>query len=271
MSNWLDAIALRPDGEAYVGEITAQWAQGRSAFGGLLAGMAVVAARTRLPVDRRLVSVLVDFPAPALLGAVRVEVRVTRSGRAITHVEARVSQGAELCAVVLLVFAAHRETGISWPGAAPAEAPGPEQSRAFGYVEGVFPAFTQNFQYRWTSQAYPFTGADVAAIDGWVRLVAPVPIDEAVILALVDAWPAPALPLMHGPAPASTVTWMVDLFGSLDVPADGWWRFASETVAAGSGYASFGARLWAPGPQGGAGRLVAVSRQMVAEFSKPRS
>ena len=78
------------------------------------------------------------------------------------------------------------------------------------------------------------------------------------------AWPAPVLPLMNAPAPASTVTWMVDIVGAIDGEPDAWWRFAADTVAANGGHASVEARLW-----GSDGALVAVSRQLVAEFSRP--
>lgn len=259
---FLDAIALTPDGDTFVGAVTPDWAQGRAAFGGLLAGMAVRALRTRVAPDRRLRSVLIDFVAPADVGPVRVDTRIHREGRALTHAEARLVQGGEVRAVAICAYAADRATAIRWPAAPAPDVPAADALPPVPLPEGIVPTFTRNFAYRYTGGA-PFSGATDAVVGGWVRLVEPVPVDDAVVLALVDSWPAPVLPLMRGPAPASTVTWMVDLVGPVAAAPDAWWRFHGDTVAAGDGHASVEGRLW--GPDGG---LVAVSRQMVAEFSR---
>ena len=71
------------------------------------------------------------------------------------------------------------------------------------------------------------------------------------------------LPLLREPAPASTVTWMVDVVGPVGGAPDAWWRFEADTLAAGEGHASVEGRMW-----GADGRLVAVSRELVAEFSR---
>jgi acyl-CoA thioesterase len=264
MSSFLDAMALTPDGDTLVGQVGPDWAQGRAAFGGALAGLAVRAVGPRIASDRRLLSVLVDFVSPADVGPIRVDTRILRAGRALTHAEARLVQGDELRAVVVLAYAADRATSVRWPGAAAPPAVTPEGLPAFPYIEGVTPAFTQQFEYRWATGNLPFSGGGPPRIGGWVRLAEPVPVDDAVVLALLDAWPAPVLPLMNAPAPASTVTWMVDIVGAIDGEPDAWWRFAADTVAANGGHASVEARLW-----GSDGALVAVSRQLVAEFSRP--
>ncbi len=245
------------------GRVTPEWAQGRTAFGGILAGMACRALRPRVRAERRLRSVLVDFVSPAEVGPVRVDVRVLREGRALTHAEARLLQGDEVRAVAVLAYAEDRTTAIRWPAAPPPAAPGPAELAPFPYIEGVTPRFTRSFEYRWVGEAWPFAGGTEAEVGGWVRLREPVTPDDAVVLALLDAWPAPVLPLLREPAPASTVTWMVDLVGTFDAPAEAWWRFAADTVAAGDGLASVEGRLWSAD-----GRLVAVSRQLVAEFSR---
>jgi len=264
MSTFLDAMTLTHDGDNQVGQITGDWAQGRAVFGGALAGLAVRAVGPRVAADRRLRSVLVDFVSPADIGSITVESRILRAGRALTHAEARLVQGGELRAVVMLAYAADRSTGLRWPGAAAPPAVTPEGLTAFPYIDGVTPVFARQFDYRWATGALPFSGGGTPRIGGWVRLAEPVPVDDAVVLALLDAWPAPVLPLLDAPAPASTVTWMVDIVGPIDGEPDAWWRFASDAVAAAGGHASVEARLW-----GSDGELVAVSRQLVAEFSRP--
>lgn len=264
MARLSDALTLTPDGDALTATLTAEWAQGRTAFGGLVAALAVRATARLLPADRRLRSALVDFVGPAQVGVVRVEARVLRAGRTLTHTEARVTQGGEVCAVLLLAWAADRSTGIRVDGAPPPTVPAPDDLPAFPYLPGITPAFTQQYAYRYTGDALPFTGAATAALGGWCRLREPEPVDEAVLLTLLDAWPAPVLPLARGPAPASTVTWMVDFVGAATAPADEWWRFEADTDAASAGHASVRGRLWSAD-----GTLVAIGRQLVAEFSAP--
>lgn len=250
--------------------ISDDWAQGRASFGGLLSGVALRALRTQVAGDRRLRSVLVDFIAPAGPGALQVEARVLREGRALTQAEARVSQDGTLVAVVIAAYGADRTTGISWPAPARPDVPDPTSLMAFPYLEGITPRFTQHFDYRWATHRLPFTGAELPEVRGFVR---PGPgegrVDEAMLLALIDSWPAPVLCMSNGPAPASTVTWMVDIVGPLPgpetEPPGGYWWFEGDATAADAGYADVHGRIYDP-----EGRLVATSRQLVVEFSKAR-
>ena len=167
-------------------------AQGRAAFGGLLSGVALRALRELVPGERRLRSVLVDFIGPAGPGPLEIDARVLRSGRALTQAEARVHQEGTLVAVVIAAYGADRTTGISWPAASRPEVPDPTSLMGFPFLPGITPAFTQHFDYRWATHRLPFTGAECPEVRGFVR---PGPdeghVDEAMLLALIDAWPAP--------------------------------------------------------------------------------
>lgn len=245
------------------GTVTPDWAQGRAAFGGLLGAMAARGLSEVIAADRPIRSLILDFMAPVAPGTVDVEVRPHRAGRAISHGEVRFSQRGELVAVAVAAFGASRPSSLTVPSPPIAPAEPPELLPSFPYVEGVFPAFTQHFDLRWVGGRFPYAGQTDASIGGWVRLHDVLPFDAALVLALLDAWPAPVLPLMHAPAPSSTVTWMVDfLVDPASVPAGAWCRFEGRTEAAGDGYASVEGRLWAQD-----GRLLAVSRQTVVEFS----
>jgi acyl-CoA hydrolase len=84
-------------------------------------------------------------------------------------------------------------------------------------------------------------------------------------LAMLDAWPAPVLPLVNRPVPASTVTWHAQVVA--EAPAEGWaptgwWRYEAASAVAGGGYAGCDASIWAPD-----GTLFATGRQLVVEFS----
>jgi acyl-CoA thioesterase len=261
------ALALdgAPGSGTYAGEVRAEWTQGRAAFGGLIAGQLLRALEMHVPSARGLRSVLIDFVAPAAVGEVTVEASVLRAGRALTHAQARLLQNGEVCALLTAAYGAPRESAVRVIGASAPAIAAPEQMRRLPYVEGVFPRCTQHFDYRWGSPRVPFSGSEQGQIGGWVRHPGGGPVDAAGVLALIDAWPPALLPLLKRPAPASTVTWMVDILGALPAAgseSDAFYRYEADTVAAADGYGSCEARLWDP-----SGQLIAASRQFVVEFS----
>ena len=271
MTSFADALALRAvelgaaEGDRYTAETMPDWGQGRAALGGLVAGWGLRALAGRVDPSRSLRSVQVSFVGPVAPGTAEVVSRVLRTGRALTCGEARISQGGEDCAVVLAVYGASRPTNLVWPAPPMLPAPSPDSIDPMVYQEGVTPVFTRHLDYRWATKFMHFSGGDQPEVGGWIRIHDSGPLDAAGMLSLLDAWPAPILTLLHRQAPASTVTWMVNLLAAPPPegwPELGWWRFHGSTVAAGDGYADITGRLWGPD-----GNLVATSRQLVAEFS----
>jgi acyl-CoA thioesterase len=259
------ALSLTREGSGFAANVTPDWAQGRAAFGGLVVGLAVRAMAHELPPTRLLRSLLVDFVSPVAPGPAQVQAHLLREGRALSHAEARVLQNGAVCAIVTGAFGAARASTLRLEAAQPAEVPPPLALRRMPYVEGVFPRFTKHFEYRWSSPNFPFTGASQAKIGGYVRHAGPADSDLAGLLCLIDAWPPALLPALRAPAPASSVTWMVDLVAPELIPATTWdvfYRYEAETLAAGDCYGSIEGRIWSP-----TGELIAASRQLVAEFS----
>jgi acyl-CoA thioesterase len=259
----LDALA--PSAGGFTGPAPADWGQGRAIFGGLITGHALRALRTQVAADRPLRSCLVSFVGPAAPGDLQVTARVLRAGRAMTQAEARVTQGGDVKATLVCAYGAARATRLRVPTAPAPAASHVDDGLPMPYIEGVVPRFIRGFDYRWDPTCLPFSGAAEPVIRGAARLRGADRVDEAGVLALLDAWPAPILPLATGPVPASTVTWMVDFVAA--APPQGWagdgfWRFRSEVVGSDQGYADIAGRIWSPD-----GQLVAASRQLVAEFS----
>ncbi|MCB9779609.1 MAG: thioesterase family protein [Alphaproteobacteria bacterium] len=265
-----DAVALAELGDGrYSTVLDPSWAQGRAAFGGLVAGWAVAALRRQVdatlpPGDvRPLRSVMVDFVAPVAPGPVEVRAEVLRSGSSLTQGRAEVLQDGQVAAVLLAAFGAARPTRIPW---APApQPPLPEDRVTFPYIEGVLPAFVQHYSFEWARTNFPYTGADSTGVDGRVRPATPAPVDEPALMGIIDAWPAPVLCLSDRPIPSSTVTWFVNVVTPPPVggwPGDGWFRYQSDCVVSADGHVDMDSRLWGPD-----GSLVATSRQLVVEFS----
>lgn len=266
MASFDEVTALRGgDDGVFHAELTQDWAQGRASFGGVVSALGLRASARTAGEGRALRSVMVDFAAAVAPGPVDVRVEVLRAGKALTHLSSRIEQNGQCCAVVTAAWGGARKSAISVDGERAPQVMKPDAITPFPYIEGVTPVFTQHFDYRWTGPGIPFTGQQKAELGGWVRHKEPAVLDGAGVLALIDAWPAPVLPLLEKPAPASSVTWMVNLAALPEAGTfspDAWWLFDAVATGARDGYADVSGRLWSP-----AGELVATSRQLVAEFS----
>jgi acyl-CoA thioesterase len=262
----MEQVVVDTDGRRAVALLPADWAQGRSAFGGLLAAVALRAMRSTVPADRRPRSLQISFVGPVAPGSVEIELTALRHGGSVSHVEARLVQGGEARCVVLCALGADRRSEVAVNGPSRPPAPAPDALQELPYLPGVVPVFTQHLAFRWAAGGVPFSGADEASFGGWCRLRAPAAgFPDEQVLALVDAWPAPVLPLLTGAAPASSLTWAVELLETVDgeEPEDGWWYFSAETDRASAGYAHTRAALWSP-----SGVQVALSRQVVVVYSE---
>jgi acyl-CoA thioesterase len=209
-------------------------------------------------------SFLMDCLSPTLPGELDVQVDVLRVGRTLLHARATLSQAGQTRALLLGTFGDARETKLKLDGAsAPKSDLPPEQLVRLPYIEGAMPAYTQHFDYRWTSQYGLFSGAPEGKLSGYVRALDGDRVDCAVIAALIDSFPPPVLTQLRAPAPASTVTWMVR-FTHLRpaVASNEFCRYESITSSANAGYAGIDTKLWDHD-----GRLLADSHQVVAEFS----
>lgn len=259
------ALGLSASGAGWRAQLGAEWAQGRAIFGGLVAGLMARALERELPAERTLRSCLISFVAPGAQGEALIETKLLRAGRALTHGEARLVQNGEPCAVMLAAYGERRQTSLTVAGPTAPDFGGAEALPRLPYMEGVTPRFTKHIDFRVAGGRFPFIGAERANLSGYMRYAHGGPCDAAGLLGLIDAWPSPALPKLKKFAPASTVTWMVDVIGELPArgaQSDAFYRYDAECIAAEAGYASCEARIWGPD-----GRLVASSRQMVVEFS----
>ena len=255
----------RSERGVFVGSLTEDWAQGRSGFGGLVAAAAARAMSDHVEAERSLRSLQVTFIGPVSVGEVRVESRPLRVGRSLTYVHGTVTQGERVCATLVASFGATRATEVALEGPGLPDVEAPEGLSPMPYLEGLMPAFTRHFDYRWTVSTYPFSGGDEAHVQGWLRSRDANIIDDFTLIALLDAWAPPIWSLAKRPAPGSSVTWLVNLLRPLPtegVSPDRWWLYDARSEISAGGYADVDGKLW-----GEDGRLIATSRQLFAEFS----
>lgn len=244
----------------------ADWAQGRTLFGGAVAAVGLRAIRTAVGGERRLRTLLVDFAGPVAPGPCGIETTVVREGRSATHAQSIVSQDGSVRALAIAVLGTDRASTVELAGPPRPDAPPPDALTAFPYLEGLTPTFTRHFEYRYEVGALPFSGSSGDRIAGWCRFREPQPGAnvEEIIIGLVDAWPSPTLQLMKTPAPASSMTWSLDLAPGALPAADptAWWYFESRANSAAHGHARIESILWSPDAT-----AAAYSTQSVAMFS----
>ena len=259
-----DAISWEPvGGGRFIGNVEPVWGQGRAVYGGVVGASMARAMQAQVSDDKSLRSFSVTFAGPVEAGQVECATRLLREGRTASFVSAEVTQGGTNRATATAAFGLDRKSSAQVPGPRRPDAPSPQACKEMPYIEGVMPSFTQRIEFRYVQGDFPFMGATGSSIGGWCRFRHDaVPGDAPGMLALIDTWPAPLLSTMKTPAPASSMTWSVDLFSTrADARLDQWWYFDARTVFATHGYTSFEASLWAPD-----GQYVARSCQLVGVF-----
>ncbi len=249
-------------------DIPADWLQGRTSFGGLIATLAVQAMRdvagSAWPEAVKLRALQTSFIGPVTLGVMDVHVTLLREGKNVRQVQALVKQEGQVAALLLGVFGIERPTLV--PATVPVRPPvarTPEETPV-RQVRGGGPHFTQHMDMRFVEGVAPFSGQHSEMSRIHLRLKdEPAPIDlELLSVLLADVPPTPVISNYTQPTPASSVSWELELRPLAQAPAaDGWWRVDTDVLASGGGYVNQATRLWAPG-----GELVALGYQVVAVY-----
>lgn len=259
----LDAVRENPETLS----IPPSWAQGRAVFGGLMAAMVYERMRLKLADDRPVRSLAISFVSPAAADVpIRFEVEVLREGKAVSTLLGRAIQNGQVVTLVQGNFGAGRPSVIN-VAAAPAVAMTPLEQAApeLPYIKGVTPEFMRHVALRWTVGGLPFSGNPSRYMGGWVRLrdVAEEQVNEAHLLALVDAWPPSLMPFLKQPAAGSTLTWTIEFIQpTAKLSTLDWCYYRVETEHARDGYGHAAAALWSA-----EGELLALSRQTVTVFA----
>jgi acyl-CoA thioesterase len=243
-------------------EVTADWLQGRTVFGGLQVALALRALERALGEAIPLRSLQTTFIAPVPAGPVALRARILRRGRSAVQGEARLlnAAGETLC-LVMAVFGRARASRLSRHPTAPT-APPAAGLRDVPYLEGLTPVFSRQFAMRFALNGIPFSGVREPVSQTWLAHRDPAPLTVAHLVALADVIPSPALALLQQPAAASSLTWALDLLQPrVDFDPAAFWLMDAEATAAAEGYISQTATLFNP-----AGEAAAYSRQTMAIF-----
>ena len=248
--------AVHPLGEGvYRADVRPDWRVERP-NGGYVAAILLRAVTAEVGDPRRSPrSVAVHYLRPPGDGPVEAAVAVERTGRSMSAVSARLSQGGEVVALGLVAVGAARD------GFALYEAPAPEVPAPEDCPLAPPPSFRvrlrEQFEIRHAIGPQPFAGGDEAVTGGWLRLRDHERTDPHVLVQVADAW----VPAVFGVADQRIGVPTVDLTVHLRqevLPDDeGWLLVRFRTRLAAGGYLEEDGEIWDR-----SGRLLAHSRQL---------
>jgi len=256
------ADGLTETKKGYLGHIPEPWRQGRTAYGGLTAGLCLAAAQKQFPDLPPYRSATINFIGPVTEDPVFTS-RILRQGRNVTSVETEARVGEAVVANCIFIFAALRESMIAADCPAP-EAPPPEGCEPFtpeAMREHVV-KFFHRFDTRLIAGHRPRSGADDGYIRTWSRHHDPASRGGiGSLLTIGDVLPPASAPLMTQMGPISSVNWTFTVLTDEPKTEDGWWHIETQLTAANGGYSSQVMRIWNT-----TGELVAEGMQCVAIF-----
>ncbi|AEE22351.1 TesB family acyl-CoA thioesterase [Glaciecola sp. 4H-3-7+YE-5] len=244
--------------------IPKEWAQGRTAYGGLTGALVYSAMRQKVGNDRVLRSFTCNFVGPVVTETdFDIEVEVLREGKNVTQVIGKAIQNEKVCVMVQAAFGVSRESKIEVLNTDRHTMRAPTKADFLPQIPKITPKFLRHIDLARQAGGLPFTGSKESKIDGWMRYTKPPKaLTDAHLIALIDGWPPTTLQMLKWPAPASTMSWNIEfVYPHYTFSPKDWFAYQVRTRQATDGYAQTEANIWDP-----SGRLIAISRQTIAVF-----
>jgi acyl-CoA thioesterase len=247
--------AAAPIEAGFTTTIPEDWKQGRTAYGGLSAALALHAAMQAEPDLPPLRSAQIAFIGP-LAGDVTVTATKLRRGRNAAFIQSDLVSEAGLGFRATFVFMAPLASAIIHDEAQRATQP-PPGSDAKLYT-GPNHFFTGNFNFldvKDTGPAEWLRWARLRERDGLHPMVE--------LMAIGDALPPAAFKLLDNrQAPLSSLNWQINFVAPEPATTDGWWLLHANADMARDGYSSQRMTIW-----NAAGEPIAEAMQGVAIFA----
>lgn len=240
-------------------DITEDWMQGRTTYGGLSAALCLHAVKLDYPDLPPLRSSQVNFIGPAG-GPVSITTEVMRQGKSVAFIEARIVGEKGLATHTVFCFGAERESKFDLDFTQSPDCASLEDSKDF-FELGPGPVFTQHFDCRLAKGGLPVSGSEHSEHFIWIRFKDDVPTNETTLLAIGDMPPPAVLPMFKEFAPVSSINWAVNFTQDKPTTKDGWWLMRTAAEDAKHGYSSQDMQVWNSDLE-----LVMTGRQSVAIF-----
>lgn len=258
LAHILDSLEPLPDAPGWRGSIPDDWLQGRTAYGGVSAAIALHCAMQSdvdLPPLR---SAQISFVGP-LAGPIIVTAHRLRRGKNAAFVQADIESEAGLGLRCTFVFMRAIESEVDYQTTTVPDfpRPGPDDETFKG---NHHVAFTRSFEFLDRREGPLLKPAEWLR---WTRLNERDGLDPMVeLLAIGDCLPPAALRLLGRNVPMSSLTWILNVLGPAPATEDGWWLLRSNADYARAGSSSQVMGIW-----NARGEMVAEQMQSVALFA----
>ena len=246
----------------YLGLITDNWRQGRTAYGGLTAGLALRAIQLEFPSLPPLRSANINFIGPVSDNPV-FKNTVLREGKNVVSIESKGLIGAQVISNIVFIFGQNRtsELSVSFPAL---DSKPPKDCDPFipKEAETLLPQFLHNFDIKFIAGHRPMSGAEKGYIRVWTRHK-DIPSRKGIasLLTISDVLPPAAIPLFKRMGPISSINFMLNILHDNPRSNNGWWQIETKLTSAHNGYSSQIMRIWNTD-----GKLIAEGMQCVAIF-----
>ncbi len=240
--------------------ITLDWMQGRTAYGGISAAVALDATLRDHPGDAPLRTAQIGFVGPVGEDA-SITTRLIRQSKSSRFVAADVESASGFGTSALFTFSQPRASHVDHE-TTPFPSIRPPEDLESVPEHPMRPAFTKHFEMKPAGGPGFGHGKDTADILTWVRWVVPPACPAQVaLLALADALPPAAITLFKQFGPLSSSSWISHFLTDAPTTDDGWWLLAARSTHVRRGFSAQDMAIW-----NRAGDLVMVGGQGVAIY-----
>lgn len=253
--------AMRVTEDGAEASIDESWMQGRTAYGGVSAALALAAVQARYPDAPPLRSAQISFIGP-VGGTCHITTRLLRRSKSSLFVDSAVSGAAGHGTSGLFIFSHERESHLDHNQLVIPTVPPPDALQSIPAHE-FRPGFSDHFDMRpVTGPRFPHA-QERAELTVWVRYSEPPQYchPALAVLALSDSLPPAALALFRQFGPISSSVWQVNMLTATPHSTDGWWLLSSTSNYARAGFSVQEMRLW-----NSAGEIIACGSQGVALY-----
>lgn len=251
--------ASEPIEDGFRAVIPEDWHQGRTAYGGFSAALALSAAMRAGQGLPPLRSAQISFIGP-LFGEVEAHARPLRSGKNATWVSAEIVRDGQAGLSASFVFMGPVESELHLNDQrAPDDLIPVDEARPLEFREHSPTFLRRHFDVRF---ALPRSGEKRPELSWWVKLKDRDGLDPMrELLLIADALPPGVMPLLRPQVPVSSMTWLCNLLTPEPKTQDGWWLLRSTGDYSEKGCSSQRMAIWNT-----QGMPMAVGMQSVAVF-----
>ena len=152
-------------------DIPQGWLQGRTIYGGLVAGLMMQKAQYCIAdPEKRLLSSSVTFVGPVQQGRARLTAEILRQGKSVTSIEVRLWQDDAVQSILIASFGVARESSIVVQQERTAPNFAPVSELPVTQHHPLAPECFQQMDLVWAEGQYPFSASHKPDFAGWIAL-----------------------------------------------------------------------------------------------------